>query len=145
MAFTLRNAYILKVQEFPIASAKDMEHAVEQLSLRKMIKAKIVIATDKSYSVHPMDGIMQIYFDQMNVIAKHLEEIANECNAQDQQRPIIPAVYESTSNEPAADLPPAAPSPPHPPPEVQVADLFTKKQLLKQTDWHEWEQGQLNN
>ncbi len=64
-----------------------------------MLKAKIVVATDKSYSVHPMDGIMHIYFDQMNVIAKHLEEIANEHNKKEQQQATIHAMYELTSNE----------------------------------------------
>jgi len=40
--------------------------------MSKMLKAKMLIATDKSYGVHPIEGILQIHFDQLNVIAKHL-------------------------------------------------------------------------
>jgi len=140
----LRNAYILKLQEFPIQSAEDMEHAVRQMHLRKIIKAKLTIATDKSYGVHPIEGIMQIYFDQMNVIAKHLEEMANEQKA---TTPTVRKVYETTSTQPTPAQPETEPPPPEPPPGTtsdadQVAETFTKKQLLKRADWKDWEMGQ---
>lgn len=32
-------------------------------------------ATGKNYGIHPQQGIPQLYFDQMNIIAKHLQEI----------------------------------------------------------------------
>jgi hypothetical protein len=139
----LRNTYILKVQEFAITNTTDLEHAVAQLCLRKMMKAKITVATDRSYGVHPMEGILQIYFDQMNVIAKHLEEIAKERQGKKSQA-TIHAVHGDAPAEvnPENLEPPAEPPPPHPPPDVQVAESFTKKQLLKRSNWSEWEQAQ---
>ncbi|MFN9982599.1 MAG: hypothetical protein ACK53Y_21910, partial [bacterium] len=135
---TLRNTYILKVQEFAITNTTDLEHAVAQLRLRKMMKAKITVATDRSYGGHPMEGILQIYFDQMNVIAKHLEEIAKERKGEKSQA-TIHAVHGDAPAEvnPESLEPPAEPPPPHPPPGVQVAESFTKKQLLKRSAWSE--------
>lgn len=137
---TLRNTYILKLQEFIIQSTTDLEHAVAQLRLRKMIKAMIVVATNRSYGVHPMEGIPQIYFDQMNVIAKHLEEIVTERNQQTSHAAICALQGQHNGNH-ESPAPPADPPPPHPPPDVQVAESFTKKQVLKRSDWHEWDTG----
>jgi hypothetical protein len=41
-------SYILKFNDFSIQSQQDLEHAVSQTQLRKMLKAKLVIATDRS-------------------------------------------------------------------------------------------------
>jgi hypothetical protein len=147
---TIWNAYILKVQEFTIFTAEDMEHAIRQIRLRNMIKAKITVATDRSYGVHPVEGIMQIYFDQMNVIAKHLEEIRND--HQDTITSIAATVrnVNAVNNEPVIISPPKDPIPPQPPPLPNletlddVAQSFMKKQLLKRDDWNEWEKGQFN-
>lgn len=43
-----------------------------------MLTAKLIIATDRSYGVHAVEGILQIHFDQLNVIAKHLEDIKRD-------------------------------------------------------------------
>jgi uncharacterized protein YukJ len=56
----------------------DLEQAIYQARQQHMIKAKMVIATDKTYGVHPHEGIMQIHFDQLNVIAKHLDAVKND-------------------------------------------------------------------
>mmetsp|Transcript_10383 Transcript_10383/g.14952 ORF Transcript_10383/g.14952 Transcript_10383/m.14952 type:complete len:1434 (-) Transcript_10383:2326-6627(-) len=139
---TLRNAYILKIQEFPIFNAEDMEHAVRQLRLRKIIKAKLVIATDRSYGVHPIEGIMQIYFDQMNVIAKHLEEVAEDRRAEAiSNDATIRMVHEPVTVEHISPLPPEEPPPPAPN-IPDVAQAFTKKQIMQRDDWTEWEDGQ---
>jgi len=145
---TLRNAYILKVQEYAVANEQDMEHAVKQVRQRQLIKIKLVVATDKSYGVHPIEGIMQIYFDQMNVIAKHLEELAAERRVGNNEGNIR-MVHETPTTDPTSTMPVQIPPPPKPPPptmsdtlDEQVAESFTKKQLLKRADWNEWEMGQ---
>jgi hypothetical protein len=43
-----------------------------------MIKAKCTFAINKSYGIHPHEGIPQLYFDQLNIIAKHLSDITKE-------------------------------------------------------------------
>mmetsp|Transcript_29198 Transcript_29198/g.41778 ORF Transcript_29198/g.41778 Transcript_29198/m.41778 type:complete len:582 (+) Transcript_29198:2850-4595(+) len=125
-----------------------MEYAVKQVRQRNMIKIKLIVATDKSYGVHPIEGIMQIYFDQMNVIAKHLEEIAED-RREEANQATLRAVYETTAGDPTSQLPFEDPPPPQPPPAImsdvpgeEVAESFTKKQLLKRDDWSDWEMGQ---
>ncbi len=68
----IRKSYILKFNDFAIQTKDDFEHGVKQTRQQKMLKAKLIIVTDKSYGVHPTEGILQIHFDQLNVIAKHL-------------------------------------------------------------------------
>ena len=117
-----------------------------------MLKAKFVIATDRSYGIHPLEGIMQIHFDQMNVIAKHLEEIERERQqAQVDPNLVEPAVRNiiaeanMATDNPEAAPPPAAPPPPAPPPMIPDEDLaqqFSMKQAMKHADWPEFKKGQ---
>jgi len=44
----LRNACLLKFNEFSIQSPEDLDHAIRQVRLRKLIKATMVFATDKA-------------------------------------------------------------------------------------------------
>ena len=105
-----------------------------------MLKAKLVIATDKSYGVHPMEGILQIHFDQLNVIAKHLEDIKRE---HDEIR--MESLPEPTPTTICATVashePDPPPKPPHPVNAEELAQSFTKKHLQKRDDWAEWQKG----
>jgi dUTP pyrophosphatase len=74
----IQRSYILTFNDFTIQTKDDLEHAIGQARLHKMLKDTLVIATDKSYGVHPMEGILQIHFDQLNMIAKHLEDIRRD-------------------------------------------------------------------
>jgi hypothetical protein len=134
-------AYILNFNDFTIQSQEDLEHAIQQTQLRKMMKAKLVIATDKSYGVHPMDGILQIHFDQLNIIAKHLEDIRKEQDAQRMDNLPNPTNATVRTNVAATSTDSPLAIPPEIPPEDTVAQTFTKKQLLKRDDWPEWQQG----
>jgi hypothetical protein len=139
----IRNAYILKFQEFAITSQADLEHAVDQVRRRKMIKAKFVIATDKSYSIHPLEGIMQIHFDQLNCIAKHLEDIEKERQEQRIKNNIVEPTIRSNNATTAAT--PEAEPPPAPPPLIPDADLaqqYSMKQAMRHADWPIFQQGQ---
>jgi dUTP pyrophosphatase len=147
----MRKSYILKFNDFVIQSLQDLEHAIKQTRLRKMLKAKMVIATDKSYGVHPIEGILQIHFDQLNTIAKHLEEIKRDQDAT--KMAALPHPTEATvrvqtansSTDHAIETPPEKQTPtekpPPLPPEEELAQSFTKKQLLKRDDWPDWQRG----
>jgi len=97
-----------------------------------MLKAKLIIATDRSYGVHPMEGILQIHFDQLNTIAKHLEDIKRDEEAARMAELPLPAQATVCRATPETHVDPAPP--PEPPPE-ELAQAFTKKQLLKRNDW----------
>ena len=136
----IRKSYILKFNDFAIQSREDLEHAVKQTRLRKMLTVKMVIATDKSYGVHPMEGILQIHFDQLNTIAKHLEDIKRDRDiaAMDALPEPTTATVRSAAATAVSDEPP--PDPP-PAPNIELAQSFTKKQLQSRPDWPDWEQG----
>ena len=148
----LRNAYILKFNDFAIQSSEDFEHAVRQTRLRKMMKAKLVVATDKTYGVHPIEGVLQIHFDQLNVIAKHLQAIERDCELQRIQKLPIPTTdiirtltEDCRSDHNLSERPSPKPPPtsvPNTTPTPELAQSFTKKQLLKWDDWPEWERSQ---
>jgi dUTP pyrophosphatase len=127
----IQNAYILKFHEFPIQSKEDLQHAISQVQKRKMLKAKFVIATDHSYGVHPLEGIMQIHFDQLNVIANHLEDIERERQEQrakdNQVEPVICPLKEASNNHDAT-LPLAEPPPLIP--DADLAQQFNMKQAM---------------
>jgi hypothetical protein len=137
----IRNSYILKFNDFPIQSQADLEHAIQQTRLRKMMKAKLLIATDKRYGVHPMEGILQIHFDQLNIIAKHLEDIRKDQETKRMDNLPTPSNAVIRVNVDAMPTDPPAAPPPALPPEDTVAKSFSKKQLLKRDDWLEWQQG----
>ena len=82
-----------------------------------MIKGKFVIATDRSYSVHPLEGIMQI------------QQITNE-----------PTVRTTTDATPDAEPAPAAPPPLIP--DKDLAQQFAMKQAMKHIDWPLLKEGQ---
>jgi len=120
----IRKSYILKFNDFSIQSQQDLEHAISQTRLRRMLKAKLVIATDRSYGVDPMEGILQIHFDQLNTIAKHLEDIKRDQDAA--QMATLPSPTQATVCMATPEMPVDPAPPPAPPPE-ELAQAFTKK------------------
>jgi hypothetical protein len=38
-----------------------------------MFRLRCLFATDNSYGIHPHHGVPQLYFNQLNVIAQHLQ------------------------------------------------------------------------
>jgi hypothetical protein len=126
----------------------DLEQAIYQARQQHMIKAKMVIATDKTYGVHPHEGIMQIHFDQLNVIAKHLDAVKNDSQQDTYDSPQDNAVVHSLHDS-ANDTsePHELTNTPTDNPEPLISDealaqSFTKKQLMQRPDWHEWELSQ---
>ena len=150
----LRHTYILKFNDFAIQSHEDFAHAVRQTRLRKMMKAKLIVATDTAYGLHPMEGVLQIHFDQMNIISKHLQDIARERDLQTINSLPTPTtttvrqlhdhcvVTEIADDHPGPHPPPDPPPPPTLKAEPELAQSFTKKQLLKRDDWPDWERSQ---
>jgi hypothetical protein len=49
--------------------------AIQAARDKKKFKIQATFATDRSYGIHPYQGVPQIYFDQLNIIAHHLQEI----------------------------------------------------------------------
>jgi hypothetical protein len=114
-----------------------LEHAINQFCHCPLLKARLVVAIDHSYGVHPSEGILQIYFDQMNVIAKHLQDNSNDgketAAIRMNQAPSV--LIQETVPPPPPDCPPLSI-------DEETAQVFTKKQFLTRDDWLEWEKAQ---
>lgn len=135
---TLRNAYLLAFNEHSIANLEQLEQAVQIARKNGVIKATCKFATDRSHGVHPNHGIPQLYFDQLNTIAKHLLSIK-----QDDNNPTVRTTSDSPTKNPSenpTETPPNTPTEPPPPPSPNpepVSTSFTLKQKQR-TDWPQW-------
>jgi hypothetical protein len=74
----LRNAYLVEFNHHPIYTIEDAIQQICTAREQKIIQAQCKFAVDNSYGVHPHTGVPQLYFDQLNTIAKHIQEIQNE-------------------------------------------------------------------
>ena len=78
--------------------------------------------------IHPMEGIPQLYFDQLNIIAQHLHNNKHRDGITTSHHTVtLLTIYQLT---PLSNLSDASPSEDQP-------HMFTHKQLLQQPDWPE--------
>jgi hypothetical protein len=78
---TLRHAYLLKIDNQDITCIDDLKIAINNKRLQGKLKITCCFAMDRSFGIHPHHGIPQLYFDQLNVIAKHLQDIKHKENS----------------------------------------------------------------
>jgi DNA-binding XRE family transcriptional regulator len=113
----LRNAYLLTILQESITSIDDVHRVIQRARSNGILKIGCTFAVDKSYGIHPHEGIPQLYFDQLNTIAQHLQAIKPTMRN-------LQAPTHSTND------------PPEP-----MSQSFTLKQLKQCNDWPEWQQS----
>ncbi len=111
----------------------DLTNAIMNAQQQGIINATREFATDKSYGIHPHQGIPQLYFDQLNIIGQHLQAIKHDQNAKATIRTLYP--NGSTTN------PTTSHSQPLPESEPNAAQKFPLQQLCKRDDWPEWQKS----
>jgi len=74
----LRKAHLIEFNHQSIHTIEELEAAVAQARKSGVIKATCLFATDRSHGIHPQHGVPQLYFDQLNTIAKHLQDAERE-------------------------------------------------------------------
>jgi deoxyuridine 5'-triphosphate nucleotidohydrolase len=74
----LRHSYLLKLDEQEITNIDDLKVAIQQKRKQGQLKVTCCFTTDRSFGIHPHHGIPQLYFDQLNIIAKHLKSINHD-------------------------------------------------------------------
>jgi hypothetical protein len=104
------------MDDIDIITEADLIQAVNAARQRKQFRTTMEFATDDSYGIHPHHGVPQLYFDQINIIAKHLRDIQEEAITR--------------------QLTPSHTTPPTP--EEPVSQSFKLHQLRKREDWPEW-------
>lgn len=123
----LRNAYLTSFDGHTTHTIEEIQQAITKARQSGVIKATCTFAVDKSFGIHPHQGVPQLYFDQLNVIAKHLHDIQQE--TQQTQQCIRTARATQTANVPQSQ------------PTEPIAQSFKLAQLKKREDWPEWRQS----
>ena len=72
---TLRNSFILDVNNTPITSISQLKRTIQDCDAPQM---HIRFATVEKQALHPQHGVTQLYFDQMNQIGRHLFTLAHD-------------------------------------------------------------------
>ena len=74
----LRDAYITHVDNVPTNSLSDISRQFQLIRNEQRADVKIGFSTINKQSMHPQLGVPQLYHDQMNIIGKHLWDIAHD-------------------------------------------------------------------
>lgn len=70
---TLRRAILLTFNNTPITDVGTLRNAVAQARSAGQLKATCEFATISMHPIHPNEGSLHLYYDQLNVIAQHLQ------------------------------------------------------------------------
>ncbi len=71
---TLRWGYLMAIDGQPTHTIQEVEQAVQSAKQRKQFKLQCTFATEKRYGSHPVEGSLNLYFDQINAFSKHAYE-----------------------------------------------------------------------
>ena len=74
----LRQAYITHINGEHINSMNDIDKIFKRIRTDNQHQFKIGFSTIKKQAMHPQLGVPQLYHDQMNIIGKHLWDIAHD-------------------------------------------------------------------
>ena len=74
----LRHAYITHIDNIPVHSLPEINTQLQRIRNDKRPDVKIGFSTIAKQSMHPQLGVPQLYHDQMNIIGKHLWDIAHD-------------------------------------------------------------------
>jgi deoxyuridine 5'-triphosphate nucleotidohydrolase len=73
---TIKNGYITQIEEYPISSIDDVKAAISASRTKPLEYIHIEVALDiKPTGIHPVEGIPQLFSDQLSVIQQHLQSI----------------------------------------------------------------------
>lgn len=72
---TLRRGIILTMHKLPIACYTDLAQAIQQACKEKVLYVQCKIVTDQYQLLHPSEGSLMLYHDQMHVVTQHLKHV----------------------------------------------------------------------
>ena len=152
---TLRWSYLLSIDDTPITSTAAAEQAIALARKNKQFKVKCVFATEKKYGTHPIEGSLNIYFDQINSFSKHIHEADQEYfKTRDQQASKawheyveddgdstnLDAIIRTVNQaKPTSDMTDQRLYDPADDPEL--GKFFKKKEIKSRPDYEEWRQS----
>ena len=72
---TLRRAILLTVNNTPVPTADALKAIIVAARKQGLLQITCEFATIGTHALHPTEGSLHLFYDQMNVIAKHLQEM----------------------------------------------------------------------
>ena len=128
---TLRGAILQKIGTDTVSNIDDVTQAVEQLKQTRIKKTTLTFVTIEKIPIHPQQGIPQLYHDQLNILAKHHQELkenatiaAIHMDPHDDSPSISQVTATSTTN---SSQPPAK---------------LTRRYLQQCDDWEDWKKSE---
>jgi hypothetical protein len=134
---TLRRSIILSFNNQPITSQADLESYIKRARDNNETKARMQFATVQYQPLHPTEGSLMLYYDQMNVVAKHLQAAYTPHKALPQQttsdgQPTdegrVCTAISPANTDASADNP-------------DLGKSYTLRELKQRADWDEWRQA----
>ncbi|MFN9982997.1 MAG: hypothetical protein ACK53Y_23915, partial [bacterium] len=95
---TIRNGYIIQIEEHITATIDDIKIAIQKSRDLQLPELQIQIALDiKPAGIHPVEGLLQLFVDQLHIIHNHLQDIRMQ-NLQ--HLPIVHRTHTHSHNNP---------------------------------------------
>jgi len=161
---TIRNGYIIQIEEHITATIDDIKIAIQKSRDLQLPELQIQIALDiKPAGIHPVEGLPQLFADQLHIIHNHLQDIKMQ-NLQ--HLPIIHYTYTHSPTNPIDTIhrqfmeaqPPilrqlfdaffevgnSPTTTPQPPPSPDVNTRYTYRQIKDDPEWKQACYQQLN-
>jgi dUTP pyrophosphatase len=124
---TIKNGFLLSVNDIPVTNVTDVKRCITKTADKAPIKLQI--GTLDKQAMHPQTGVPQLYFDQINHIGKHLFELRHDPDWMSdelrEEAPVIRRMQRATGSIV--------------PKSKRWGAKLTRKKLLKQSDWSDWE------
>ncbi len=71
---TLKRAVIIAVDDNPVAHEEDIKKYISMARQKQADTIMVKFATPQPQPLHPTEGSLMLYYDQMNIIANHLKQ-----------------------------------------------------------------------
>jgi hypothetical protein len=124
---TLKRAILLSLNGARVSSEQDVICRISTLRQAGALKVQCTFATITYHGLHPTTSSLTLYYDQLNVIAQHLQAAYPKQLSTNMAIPPAPNIIRQVNAPTGTD-----------PATTDLGKTFTLKELRKRTDWPEW-------
>lgn len=118
---TLRRSLLLSADNQPITQPEHLAEIISTARAKGQQYCTFEFAEATGITHHPTEGSLHLYYDQLNVIANHLQQYRHMATVNGDDRPII-QMAEAPST-----------------PDEELGQSFTWRQIKQRSDLHEWQ------
>jgi hypothetical protein len=124
----LKRAIILTVDKHNVRNTSELESIVMQARQAGRKQITIQFATIQPQPLHPQEGSLMLHYDQLNIIAKHLQEPPLPPSTDTPQSVHDTSAVICSIQDQSID-------------QNDLGKSFTLKDLKKRPDWNKWQQA----